>query len=149
MFYLAASLGPSEMRELINHQTGLWPSLVRRSKERPRLTFLETHRLVLLPFHQVLIQSDALRLAVCHYVRASPDQPPSADGSPTAEGGTRGGISMADLGVLMDICLVVDKPLRDELLRQVTQPTRRSILLRIPFCRLFPPLPPSSPPLPL
>ena len=60
MFYLCASLGSSEVGELME----LWCRLCDESKRRGRMVFLETSRLTLLPFHTVFISSDALRLAM-------------------------------------------------------------------------------------
>ena len=85
---------------------------------------------MLLPFHQVFIQSDALRLVIAHYVKSPPDgtppprgdhgsAEPSSASSPSSAESTRGGVSLMDLEMLMDVCLVADKPLRDDLLRQV------------------------------
>ena len=124
MFYLAASLGPQEMHELVDHRSGLWALLIRKSRERPRLVFLETGRLALLPFHQVFVESDALRLAICHYVRSPLDVPTHSDeehggDSATDPDATRGGLSLRDVEALMEVCLVADKPLRDEFVGQV------------------------------
>ena len=49
MFYLCASLGSQDVGRLCQ----LWIRMVDESKRKGKMVFLETTRLVLLPFHQV------------------------------------------------------------------------------------------------
>ena len=112
MFYLCASLGPSAVTQLMN----LWREMVHASREHGIKVFLEPARLTLLPFHHVFIASDALQLALCHYVRSPPDASP-ADGSAT----TRGGISRETLEGLMGMTLVAEPELRERFVRQVDE----------------------------
>ena len=64
--------------------------------------------------NQVFIESDALRLVLCHYVRSSPDSPEAG-----AEGGSRGGITRNTLYEIMSICLVADERFLSSFLGQV------------------------------
>ena len=103
MFYLSASLGSAEVSQLL----ALWGQMVEESKRKGRMVFLETQRLALIPFHQVFIGSDALQLAVCHYVRSPADETDRTD-----EYASRGGITRQMLSELMAICLVAEDQVR-------------------------------------
>ena len=119
MFYLAASLGPSEVGQLC----ALWVRMVEESKRKGKMVFLETQRLTLLPFHQVFVQSEALRHVLCHYVRSPADEAPvdaaQAAAVEPGDGESRGGVSRGMLRELLAICLVADDQMRRKFVKQV------------------------------
>ena len=106
MFYLAVSLGPMRVAQL----TRMWCDLMHTSRTRNRRVFLEPGRLTLLPFDLVFVQSEALQLAICHYVRSPPDEPPVSSLSPKGHAPvhSRGGISREVLDELMELVLVAE-----------------------------------------
>ena len=72
--------------------------------------FLDPTRLALLPFSAVFISSNALQLALSHYLRHPPETLPSGE-----KGSSRGGIDAKVLDQLLRFCLGMDRQTMEKL----------------------------------
>ena len=91
MYYQVA-----EQPEMVARLVDLWIQLLEQSHSNRANVFLDGHRLVLLPFNTVFVASDAMQLAIGHYIRSDPE----------TEGGTRrGGLALDQLEKLLKHCM--------------------------------------------
>ena len=91
MYYQVA-----EQPDMVGRLVDLWTHLLEQSHSNRANVFLDGHRLVLLPFNTVFIASDAMQLAVCHYIRSAAESEGSS---------RRGGLALEQLEKLLRLCM--------------------------------------------
>ena len=114
MFY-QCSTSPDEMYKLGQ----FWVELLTAAKNDPKQCFLEPSRLTLLDFTEVFVGSQALQLAVCHYIRSAVDETPPAGAAAGEDDAWRCGLSLRVLGQLMEHVMDCDATMINQLKTQV------------------------------